>query len=232
MAVRNSILTCLFTASLSSYAQSKLDKNYLGRRESDLKFEVLVGPSFQIPTFYYQPQNQERKTKLGYELGFGLVRPIHKRVELNARILLDKKRFENRILNPNDHNYGVTGYLKNDYLTVTLASQYLFGKQRQFAVGISGYFSSMQKSVTTIIVSDPDSTATVFSTYSTYNLYKKYDDGLIATLGFIIMVRKKYSGTIQLLGIKGLRKINNYSYPDVLPIQKNKSLSVILTLQF
>jgi hypothetical protein len=160
------------------------------------------------------------KEKASFSFGIGLTHRLGKHFELNGRLLWDRKSYVDRLDSITfTSNFQIESILfvrseqpKNDYLTVSILPQYIFGNKVHFNVGAGGYIGSLISSSTEVVqASQP-----TYSYVSTEG-FNKYDFGLSLNVGFSYPIKTNLELTIQLFTNYGLSQISDwlisFNYP-------------------
>ncbi|MBS1490242.1 MAG: hypothetical protein JSS93_06930 [Bacteroidetes bacterium] len=170
---------------------------------------------------------QKGKEKLGYTFGLGLTHHLGKRVFLNTRLLLERKRFGIDYVHYNKANT-LIGWSKQDfskyYMTIAVIPQFVIGKY--FNMGFGFYISKFVKSTVEIQTYN----LVVFGSH--LNESSQYDNGFSFTAGYTVPF-KNLILTIQFTDNYGLQSVipstptyplyfNSYSILLGLSYKKNK----------
>ncbi len=160
------------------------------------------------------------KEKISFSFGIGLTHRLGKHFELNGRLLWERKSYVDRLdsitLTSNFQIESISFVRseapKNDYLTVSILPQYIFGNKVHFNVGAGGYIGSLMSSNTEVVqASQP-----TYSYVSTKG-FNKYDFGLSLNVGFSYPIKTNLEITIQLFTNYGLSQISDwlvsFNYP-------------------
>lgn len=119
------------------------------------KVEVFAGPglSFNYGNKFvenYEDDNVQnrRLLKVGYNVGIGLYHPVSDRIDINARVQYEQKGNKNELnvpLNPvnDDSRVIINSEYSYRFLTLSIAPQIYFGKNKQWRIGLGGYLSKI-----------------------------------------------------------------------------------------
>ncbi|MBS1682575.1 MAG: hypothetical protein JST48_12755 [Bacteroidetes bacterium] len=170
---------------------------------------------------------QKGKEKLGYTLGLGLVHHLGKRVFLNSRLLLERKRFGVDYVHYSNTNM-LIGWSKQDfskyYMTICIIPQFVIRKN--FNAGVGFYISKFVKSTVDVQTYN----LVVFGSHLSES--SQYDNGFSFTAGYTVPF-KHLLFTVQLTDNYGLQNVfpstaadpwyfNSYSILLGLSYKKNK----------
>ena len=233
---KSCVLALSLVESVQVLAQQTPDSRAYSPRPIISKIEFLIGPS-SVSIHGNEEFDKYGVPKLGYAAGIGFIHNFGRHLGLNARILWERKGFrrsEDITYSPGVGASPVTGTItnntSNDYMTVSILPQFIFGKVGRFNIGAGGYFGSLRRSITTDHYFYP---VPYNVTTTSKNGYDKYDAGLSFNFGYTFPFRRKVSFTIQLLNDYGLRQISKFHNfnPDFLPI-RNNGYSVLVGVNF
>ena len=225
--ILNSIFFC--SASYCQDAGILNDLAQLAPKPFISKIEFLGGSSILYPKVDYKDATEDSEISFGYSVGVNFIHCFsNKKINLVGGISLERKRFKNS--NSNISQF-IKGDLKNDYLTFSFIPRYSFIRNH-FHIGIGGYIGVLQKSMSTIIYSDPNSGVSIYSTDSSYSLYNKYDAGLLINLGYTVSISEKSSFNCQLTNTNGFRPVSKILQPYLLSISKNNNISLLFGITF
>ncbi len=180
--------------------------------------EFLIGPSLTGVIGNEKPSSRFGQTvyspllekTVRYSFGIGVSHHLSNRFQIYARLLYERKGF-NRGLDSSffDSDFKLiskgrvwTESAANDYLTLSILPQFLFGNKNVFNVGIGGYAGSLISSTT-----EYQGVGSAYSYGSDYN-FRKYDFGLSLNAGFSYPIKSRLELTIQLMSNFGLYHVS------------------------
>src|SRR5258706_12487735 len=152
---KSCVLALFLVVSVKILAQETPDSRAYSLRPIISKIEFLIGPS-SVSIHGNEGFDNHGVPKFGYSYGIGFIHDVGRHVRLNSRILWERKGFrqsQDITYTPTTGGSPVTETIanntSNDYLTVSVLPQFIFGKLGRFNIGAGGYFGSLRKSMTT-----------------------------------------------------------------------------------
>jgi len=225
---------------LPSLAQvpTDIEKYYPKPKISSIEF--LIGPSltgvlgnekppFRSGQVFYTSLLEK---KIGYSFGIGASHQLTSRFQIYARLLFERKgyiRGLDSLLYDGDfklisRNRLWTETINNDYLTLSILPQFLFGNKNSFKIGVGGYAGSLISSQTKYV---GQSTFSYGSDYS----YNRYDFGLCFSAGFSYPIKSRIELTIQLTSNFGLYHISDQFVSFDYDKWYNSSLTLLIGIR-
>ena len=224
------------------------------------RFEVVAGPSISfnsgnkfVDNYQDDLMENKRLKNFGYSLGVGLYHPLNRWLDLNARILWEKKGSNAELnvpLNPvnNDARQIIQSTYTYDYLTLGFLPQVFIGKEKRITLSIGGYYSFMNSVEGHEEVLTTDDDVTYNSTFNGRVLrgfrsdgavnsisfipglqsFEKDDYGITMGIGYVIGIGGHSNIAIQLVDNFGLQNINKPVAFLENPPERNHTLSLII----
>jgi hypothetical protein len=195
---------------------------------SKSKLSLIAGPSL-LSVRENELYSQYGVPKIGFSGGMGIIKGITPRTNIQGKLLFEQKGFKTTKKDTlNSANGPIIGDLINNYhfnyLTYSLASQFLMGKKKAVSLGFGLYYSRLLKARWQIIYTPLNSN----SSGDIMGAYYKHDYGISVNLGYSLAVTKKFMMDFQLTENYGLKQIG-VGVPGYQ--QKNNSLVFTLGLR-
>jgi hypothetical protein len=186
---------------------------------SKSKFSLIGGPSLLFVR-ENELYDQYGVPKIAISAGMGIEKGVTSRIKFQGKILFEKKGFKAAKKDTlNSANGPIIGDLINiyhfNYLTYSLAPQFLMGKKKAVSLGFGLYYSKLLKARWQIIYTPLNSN----SSADIIGAYYKHDYGISVNLGYSVAVTKMFMIDFQLtenyglkrigLGVPGYQQINN-----------------------
>lgn len=194
---------------------------------SKARFSLMAGISL-LSVRENDQYDENGDLKLGFSAGFGIMKSLTSNLQLQGKIQLERKGHKTSgeglystpqgVMKSNwSNNYSL------DYLTISLAPQFLMGEKKAISLGFGAYYGLMIRAKYHYVFS-PNTNKTSFNkdSYST-----KDDYGLTLSLGYSFSLNKKFMLDLQVTENYGLMSI----YNQFLQKQKNNSISVTVAFR-
>ncbi len=147
-------------------------------------------------------------------------------MQLQGKILFEKKGY--KIYKPDTLSTSngpvfietINSY-KYDYLTFSIAPQFLLGKRKAISIGAGFYFGRLLRAKYQAISTYFDYKYTRLIT----DAYPKAEYGITMNIGYSLVLNKKFLIDLQLTGNYGLKQIGR-------PSLQQKNNSIVLTVAF
>jgi len=232
MRLTNILFAVFAVASINSSGQVNPEElSTLSPKSFITKIEVIIGPGFSnLGKGKKAPSDQVFNAV--YSGGVGLSHSINKSLEINSKILFERKG--------NKMEYTSTFYDTNGpttsrfeqgnklgYVTGTLLTRYFFSQKKKFYLGFGGYLSYLLKSTT--YTKEYSLQGELVSYYQADILgLDNYDIGISLNLGYIVPITKKIDVNIQFLHNIGLLNIADKNYQGNSEVYLNNSITSLL----
>jgi hypothetical protein len=175
--------------------------------------------------------------KVSYSYGINITHNFNRRFRLLTRVLWETKGIKQKTDSVSFFSTSTGTFAgsapisksdtKNDYITISLIPQFVFGKKSNFMVGAGTYFGILEKSGTVDNYYYP----TPHSTYS-HGYVNNYDCGISVNAGYIYRF-KEIGLSILLTDNYGLLQISNWRKMNSnFPSWYNTSYSITLGISF
>jgi hypothetical protein len=154
-----------------------------------------------------QRYDKANNGKVSYSFGLGTSQRLGRKVELQERLLWERKGHKETLSS-------TTYNTDQDYITLAVVPQFLFGKQYSFKVGAGPYLGNLQSVSQTIRYTNPPST----SQFNSMGGYDTFDYGLSINMSYATSLLKNWTLTFHLMNNIGLEQIwtwnqNNPLFP-------------------
>lgn len=196
----------------------------------------------------------ERQLKPGYLFGLGVYHPLSRRIDLNFRLLYEKKGTKNELNSPSnpvntDARLVTLDEYSYNYLTVNASPNFYFGPKKKWSISVGGYFSKIKslkgssKSYDTRGYQDQgifegryfyhlreDGAMDGFSWNPFLTSIETFDFGLISSFSYEVFINLKHSILVQLqdnYGLQNINKDNTYGLKE-----RNHSIALIISYNF
>jgi hypothetical protein len=231
------------------------------------RIEVFAGPnlSFNYGNIFIENYRGEyadnnyvvnkRLLKPGYQFGVGVYHPLANRIDLNVRVLFERKGTKNELNNPlNPVNDDTRQISKDDYnysyFTANASPNFYLGHKRKWSTSFGIYYSRIKNlsgSSKSYNTRDYQVNKGSFEGRYFYHLredggmdgfswnpfltsIETYDYGAILSVSYEVFVGESHSMIIQLqdnFGLKNINKNNPYGYKE-----KNHTAALIIIYNF
>lgn len=145
--------------------------------------------------------------KVSYSFGLGTSQRLGRKFELQERLLWERKGHKETFST-------VTYNTDQDYITLAVVPEFLFGKRYSFKAGVGPYVGNLQSVSETIHYTNPPSP----SQFNTMSGYDTFDYGLSINVSYATDLIKNWVLTLHLVNNMGLKQIwtwnqNNSLFP-------------------
>ncbi len=216
---------------------------YLRPRISAL--EVYIGSStfsiegYQIPKSasagnrsYYVYHTDIKKS---FAFSIGATKELHRHFEIKLLLAYDSKSYVEQMdslqLTPDylfeSRTFKRSEQPTNQFVTLQLLPQYIFGKNFRFNFGVGGYVSKLLRSQT--VTTQAGQGSYVYDSSPGYN---DYDYGLSLNVGGSYPVAKRIHVSVQVVASQGLTRVSDYLLTFNYPPWYYRSYSVLIGLRF
>jgi hypothetical protein len=202
----------------NALAQESSDMYSLSPKKLISEIEVFGGPN--LSNYWGKDVGDDQVTNLNYIIGLGLCHSIKNNLDVNIRIMLEKKG--NKLdyyttFYDSDNNAITYRFIQGnnlEYLTASILTKYYMGNMKRFIIGTGIYFGHLQKAKTYAEQYSVQGNQISYY-YSDSNHYKDFDIGLSAAIGFRVPLRSNIIFNTQLFTNLGLIDIINRDLPNM-----------------
>ncbi len=187
------------------------------------RFSLIVGPSL-LSVRENEPYNQYGVPKVGFSAGIGIIKSLTSHMQLQGKMLFEKRGYKTSTpdtvyTTTNGWMFGKSIYNYHfDYLTFSIAPQFLIGKRKAISIGAGFYFGKLFRAKFQVINTSLNSNN---SSPLPTDRYGKVDYGVTLNLGYSLVFGKKFLIALQLTENYGLKQL---APPPPEPPEKNNSL--------
>ena len=170
------------------------------------KFSLMAGSS-HLSVRENESYNQYGAYKIGFSVGIGTVQSLTSHLQLQERVLFEQKGYKtSEPVSGTNGGKSIRSHSFN-YLTFTVAPQYLFGNRKHMSIGLGCYLGMLMKVKVKTIYTPLNLHSSSLATDG----YPRVDYGITLNISYSVPLSKKILIDLNLIENYGLRELGKSS---------------------